>query len=80
VLVHLVGPAADHAIIGVLLQEGILPGEAFGQRDVIGIHAGDDRGAGFGQQLVEADDQPLVGAEDRADAGIAGGIIFDDRA
>ena len=51
-LVDVFAPRADDAVVGMCRQKGDLPLESFRMADVVGVHARDQRRAGFGQQLV----------------------------
>ena len=78
-LVDILAPAADDAIVWVGFEEGDLLRKPLRMADVVGIHPGHDRRAGFGHKLVEAGDKAPILADDRPDARIAGGIFANDR-
>ena len=78
IVVDILGGAADHTIVAVLLQKGDLRGETMGQANVIGVHTRDQGRAGLCQQLVEAGDEAPVLADDGANAGVLGGVGIDD--
>ena len=78
VLVNVKAAGAHHAILRLVIQELLLQAKAIRMADVIGVHTGHQRRAGFSQQLIEAGNQPPVLAKDRADALVYRGIGRDD--
>jgi hypothetical protein len=58
---------------------GDLLGQAIGQADVVGVHPGDQVGAGEGQRFVEGPDVAGVGPGDDFQAGISRGDAAEDR-
>lgn len=77
-LVYILAPASDDSVVRVSVQKCELPREAVGARDVVGIHARDDRRTSVVQQFVQARDEPAVFANDWPDARIPCGIFAQD--
>ena len=70
----------QHADAGMGVEKPDLTSKAFGQGNVVTVHAGDERGLCQADHVVEADDQTRVCLVDRFDSRIEMGESIDDRA
>ena len=70
VLRHIFRVAAHDMISGMPIQEKHLPGEAFGETDIIGIEAGDINASCHPQAGIQGIGDPFIFLDEEADAGI----------
>ena len=70
---------AETADILVVLQEGVLEGEAFGQGDIVCVHAGDERRARFAEKPVERHDKAAIVLREDTDARVLLRVAGEDR-